>query len=73
MMDIQEGNKMGYVQIMLKKDGKTYLIEKINNKTIKLKDVEELIKPEDVKYITVCRPEDLQELAEFFKTIEEEA
>jgi hypothetical protein len=71
-MDKLEGN-MSDIQIMLQ-DKKTYLIEKINKKSIKLKHIGRTIKPEEILAVTYCTVERLPEIAALFQTkLEEEA
>jgi hypothetical protein len=55
------------IRIVLKSDEKTYLVEKINKKTIKLDRKKELIKPEEILAITYCPIERLAEIALLFK------
>ena len=70
-MDMMEGENMSDIQIMLQ-DKKTYLIEKINKKSIKLKHIDKTIKLNEIKAITYCPIGRLHELAVLFTTNNEE-
>ncbi len=61
------------IRVILKEDEKTYLVEKINNKTIKLQNKKALIKPDEILAVTYCPVSRLNELMHLFKTHEEEA
>lgn len=71
-MEMRKGENKLDIQVMLT-DKKTYLIEKINKNSVRLKHIDKTVKPEEILCITYCPVSRLHELTHLFTKREEEA